>query len=100
MEFKIINQPAVFMNRDALAVSGYLDLNYHYLLDHHLWLRIACQGKMVHAHETVGSREIPRCGQECCRCRQLWRRSLPDGRLDEEHPVHLTRSREESGTGS
>lgn len=52
MEFNIINQPAVFMKRDALTVSGYLDMNYHYLLDHHLWLRIACQGKMVHAHET------------------------------------------------
>ena len=24
MEFKIINQPAVFMNRSALAESGYL----------------------------------------------------------------------------
>ncbi len=48
MEFKIINQPAVFMNRSALVNSGYLDLNYHYLLDHHLWLRIASQGKVMH----------------------------------------------------
>jgi glycosyltransferase involved in cell wall biosynthesis len=51
MAFKIINQPAVFMNRSALVNSGYLDLNYHYLLDHHLWLRIASQGRMVHVPE-------------------------------------------------
>lgn len=51
MEFKIINQPAVFMNQSALAESGYLDTSYHYPMDHHLWLRIASQGKMVHVPE-------------------------------------------------
>lgn len=51
MEFKIINQPAVFMNRNALVAAEGLDTNYHYLLDHHLWLRIASQGKMVHVSE-------------------------------------------------
>lgn len=51
MEFKIINQPAVFMSRKALESSGYLDLDYHYLLDHQLWLKVASQGRMVHALE-------------------------------------------------
>lgn len=46
MKFKIINQPAVFMNGQALRQSGYLDPTYHYLLDHHLWLRIAAKGPM------------------------------------------------------
>jgi len=41
MQFKIIGQPAVFMRRSALEKAGWLDLSYHYLLDHHLWLRLA-----------------------------------------------------------
>lgn len=51
MEFHILNQPAVFMSRKALKLSGYLDLDYHYLLDHKLWLGIAVQGEMVHERQ-------------------------------------------------
>jgi len=50
--FQIIGQPAVFFRRDALERAGYLDPTYHYLLDHHLWLRIASQGRMLHVDET------------------------------------------------
>ena len=39
--FNIICQPAVFMRRDAYLAAGGIDLSYHFLLDHHLWLRIA-----------------------------------------------------------
>jgi len=41
MEFNIIGQPGVFMRRSALEKAGYMDMDYHYLLDHQLWLRIA-----------------------------------------------------------
>ena len=41
MAFKIISQPAVFMRREILEKAGYLDENYHFMLDHHLWLRMA-----------------------------------------------------------
>ncbi len=41
MSFRIISQPAVFMRRAVLEQAGLLDLSYHYLLDHHLWLRMA-----------------------------------------------------------
>ena len=41
MAFRIIGQPAVFFRRALLAESGDLDLSYRYLLDHHLWLRLA-----------------------------------------------------------
>ena len=41
MSFHIIGQPGVFMRRSVLERAGYLDLNYHYLLDHQLWLRMA-----------------------------------------------------------
>jgi len=43
------------MQRKALEQAGYLDPNYHYLLDHHLWLRIAAQGKMVHIREIMAA---------------------------------------------
>lgn len=41
MEFNIIGQPAVFIRREMLEKAGYLDESYHFLLDHHLWLRLA-----------------------------------------------------------
>jgi glycosyltransferase involved in cell wall biosynthesis len=48
LSFQIIGQPAVFMCRDAYERAGGLDPTYHLLLDHHLWLRIACFGKVLH----------------------------------------------------
>lgn len=41
LSFRIICQPAVFMRREVLKHSGLMDEGYHYMLDHHLWLRIA-----------------------------------------------------------
>jgi glycosyltransferase involved in cell wall biosynthesis len=46
MQFNIIGQPGVFMRRTALERAGYLDLNYHFLLDHQLWLRLAQYGSI------------------------------------------------------
>lgn len=51
MTFRIINQPAVFMRRTVLDEAGYLEPSYHYLLDHHLWLRMAARSEMVHIPE-------------------------------------------------
>ena len=39
--FRIICQPAVFMDRTSFERAAGLDLNYHFMLDHHLWIRIA-----------------------------------------------------------
>jgi len=41
LQFNILGQPGVFMRRSVLEQSGTLDLSYTYLLDHHLWLRVA-----------------------------------------------------------
>jgi glycosyltransferase involved in cell wall biosynthesis len=46
--FQIIGQPAVFMRHEAFKKVNGLDLNFHCLLDHHLWIRLAAHGKMVH----------------------------------------------------
>ncbi len=40
MCFRIISEPGVFFRRSLLEKAGHLDLSYHYLLDHHLWLRL------------------------------------------------------------
>jgi GT2 family glycosyltransferase len=50
--FQIVGQPAVFFRRGALEKAGYLDPTYHFMLDHHLWVRIALQGRILHVNET------------------------------------------------
>jgi GT2 family glycosyltransferase len=53
--FQIIGQPAVFMRREALEKAGPLDPSYHCLLDHHLWIRMAAQGPIVHVAQTLAA---------------------------------------------
>ena len=50
--FQIIGQPAVFMRRAAFERAGGLDPAFHFLLDHHLWIRIASQGQILHLPQT------------------------------------------------
>ncbi|MBC7876736.1 MAG: glycosyltransferase [Anaerolineales bacterium] len=50
--FQIIGQPAVFMRRSALQKTGGLDPSFHFLLDHHLWIRLAQHGKILHVDQT------------------------------------------------
>jgi glycosyltransferase involved in cell wall biosynthesis len=51
MQFKIIGQPAVFMRRELLESTGGLDSSYHFLLDHHLWLRLASQAPIKYSRK-------------------------------------------------
>lgn len=55
MSFRIIGQPAVFLRRAVLEQAGLLDLSYHYLLDHHLWLRVAQIVPIVHIPRTLAA---------------------------------------------
>jgi len=50
--FQIVGQPSVFFRRAALEKAGLLDASLHFLLDYHLWLRIAQQGKILHVPQT------------------------------------------------
>jgi glycosyltransferase involved in cell wall biosynthesis len=50
--FQIIGQPAVFFRRSALQAAGGLDPSFHFMLDHHLWIRLAQQGKILHVPQT------------------------------------------------
>lgn len=53
MQFRIISQPGVFVRRQVLEQAGLLDLSYHYLLDHHLWLRCAQVAPMVYLRQRL-----------------------------------------------
>jgi glycosyltransferase involved in cell wall biosynthesis len=48
LAFNIICQPAVFMRADVLRAAGYLQPDFHFLLDHSLWLRMARLAPMVY----------------------------------------------------
>jgi hypothetical protein len=46
--FEIIGQPGVFMRRAAFETAGGLNPSFHFMLDHQLWIKVACQGPIVH----------------------------------------------------
>lgn len=48
VQFNILGQCAVFMRREVQMSVGLLDPTYHYMLDHHLWLRMAARAPMLY----------------------------------------------------
>lgn len=55
MSFHVISQPGVFFRRSAWDRAGGLDLSYHYLLDHRLWLRMFAEAKFVYISEPLAA---------------------------------------------
>jgi glycosyltransferase involved in cell wall biosynthesis len=87
MAFRIVCQPAVFMRRSVLEQAGHLDLTYHYMLDHHLWLRIAKHAPVLHVSSVWAAAryhpaaknvvQAPAFGRETLRLLE-WMKSQPD----------------------
>jgi glycosyltransferase involved in cell wall biosynthesis len=50
--FGIIGQPATFMRRAAVEAAGGLDPDFHFLLDHQLWIRLASRADILHVKDT------------------------------------------------
>ena len=48
LAFNVLLQPAVVMRHQALKDAGYLSLNYHLILDHALWIKIAAKYPILH----------------------------------------------------
>ncbi|HEX2997003.1 MAG TPA: glycosyltransferase family 2 protein, partial [Anaerolineales bacterium] len=46
--FQIIGQPSVFFRRSAFEKVGPVEPSFHFMLDHHLWIRLAQQGPILH----------------------------------------------------
>jgi glycosyltransferase involved in cell wall biosynthesis len=46
--FQILGQPSVFFRRSALEKTRWLEPSFHFMLDHHLWIRLAQQGRILH----------------------------------------------------
>lgn len=53
--FQIIGQPAVFMRRSAVEAVGGLNPDFHLLLDHQLWIRLARRGPILHLAHTLSA---------------------------------------------
>jgi glycosyltransferase involved in cell wall biosynthesis len=48
LQFHMIGQSSVFFRRSLLEECGLLDAQYHYLLDHQLWIRMAARTKIAY----------------------------------------------------
>ena len=46
--FQIVGQPSVFFRRSAFQKAGPVEPSFHFMLDHHLWIRLAQQGPILH----------------------------------------------------
>jgi glycosyltransferase involved in cell wall biosynthesis len=62
LAFRIICQPAVFLRCWIYENSGGLNKNYHYMLDHFLWIRSARLGPINHIPSlwAAGTMHLPR----------------------------------------
>ncbi len=88
MTFKIINQPGVFMNRNVLKQAGFLSLDYHFLLDHHLWLRLARLGKLTHVWEVWAAGRFHPAAKNLASASQFGQEAYQIARWLESNPAY------------
>ena len=51
LAMRIISQPAVFMRKSAFDASDGLNLDFHFMLDHQLWIQLARNAPIVYVDE-------------------------------------------------
>ncbi len=55
LAYSIICQPASFMRREVLDAAGHLQADYHLLMDHLLWIRMAQRAALVYVPQVWAS---------------------------------------------
>lgn len=95
MQFTIISQPAVFVRTKLLKAVGYVDETFHYLMDHHLWLKLAQEGELVHIPVVLAKARYHASAKNIAQAQNFgmdafrlvgWMRSQPN--LDERLRTH------------
>ncbi len=76
MAFRIISQPGVFMRRDVLERAGLLDPTYHFLLDHHLWLRMAALAPIHYLPERLAAARYHPAAKNVARAAEFGREAF------------------------
>ena len=53
------------MRHAAFEKAGGLDLNFHFMLDHQLWIKLAAEGQVVHINQTWAAARYHPLAKNC-----------------------------------
>ena len=73
MRFNIISQPGVWFRKSALDRVGLLNPDYHFLLDHHMWLRLAQVGRTIHVPQILSAARYHEAAKNIARAAEFGR---------------------------
>jgi hypothetical protein len=87
LTFHILGQPAVFMRREVLLQAGLLDPSFHFLLDHHLWIRMAALAPMVYIPQRWAAGRFHAEAKNIARAAQFGEEAFRILEWAESHPL-------------